>query len=60
VYLIRRRLAAAGLLADQILVNEPGLGYRIASDAVLTSIDPAIDPASVAEPPAEDGGCSQT
>jgi DNA-binding winged helix-turn-helix (wHTH) protein len=60
VYLIRRRLAAAGLPADEVLANEPGLGYRIVSDAVPTSIDPAIDPASVDEPPQKDEGCSQT
>lgn len=59
VYLIRRRLAAAGLAADQILVNEPGLGYRIVPDAIPASIDPAVDPASVDEPPPEDGGCEQ-
>ncbi len=59
VYLIRRRLAAAGLPADRILVNEPGLGYRIVSDAAPASVDLAVDPLSVDDPPREDEGCPQ-
>ncbi len=59
VYLIRRRLAAAGLPADEILANEPGLGYRLVADAVPDAVDPAIDPASVDEATSENGGCEQ-
>jgi DNA-binding winged helix-turn-helix (wHTH) protein len=59
VYLTRQRLAVAGLPADEILANEPGLGYRIVLDAVPAAVDPAIDPPSVDEAASEDEGCPQ-
>jgi DNA-binding winged helix-turn-helix (wHTH) protein len=60
VYLIRRRLTTAGLPADAILANEPGLGYRIVPDAVPGAVDPEVDPPSVDGLPPEDEGCPQT
>ena len=47
IYLIRKRLAAAGLPANELLANVPGLGYRIAVEAIDADVDPEIDPPSV-------------
>lgn len=51
VYLIRRRLAAAGLQGDRILANVPGQGYRVVSDPAERLLDPRIDPRSIDAPP---------
>ena len=70
VYLIRKRLTAAGLPANELLANVPGLGYRIAVEAIDAGVDPEIDPPSVGsgsltpqdrpiEPPPKEGGCSE-
>jgi DNA-binding winged helix-turn-helix (wHTH) protein len=53
VYLIRRRLAAAGLSGDRILVNVPGLGYRVVSDPAERLLDARIDPHSIDAPPSK-------
>ena len=54
VYLIRRRLTAAGLPANELLANVPGLGSRIACEAVdapdEARVDPEIDPPSLDDP----------
>ena len=49
IYLIRKRLSAAGLPATELLASVPGLGYRIAFEAVDSNVDPKIDPPSVDE-----------
>jgi DNA-binding winged helix-turn-helix (wHTH) protein len=47
VYLIRQRLNSAGLPGDHILINIPGIGYRIAPTVAEGPIDPSVDPSAV-------------
>jgi DNA-binding winged helix-turn-helix (wHTH) protein len=51
VYLIRKRLLAAGLPADKIVVNVPGSGYRIVGDPAERGLDPRFDALSIHDPP---------
>lgn len=44
VYLVRRRLTEAGLPGGRILANVPGIGYRVAPEAVRAADDRALDP----------------
>jgi DNA-binding winged helix-turn-helix (wHTH) protein len=53
VYLVRQRLNGAGLSGDKVLVNVPGIGYRV-DPAALAPVEPLVDSCTI-EPRPDDG-----
>jgi DNA-binding winged helix-turn-helix (wHTH) protein len=57
VYLIRQRMSAAGVTADRVLVNVPGIGYRIVPPDEGDTPVAVVDPMKVESRPRPGAGC---